>query len=315
MYALLTNQKTETKAPISGQNKNSKGDDTEGTEMVRGMGKVGERPRKRNGRRMVSRLEKGWLLDPKILGCQDPSETAALLRKELILARSHGAQKSAQSKHYYLTDDSNASTTEKTLSLCRVTGGTASNTRTTNSIRLKHSVIRVTIRRVASTTSTTNSYFPIISFVFWREKVPAVIGTPPTVYGTDANPPASTTLLLSRLGNSDPIHNTTAVFNPVTALDYHIYHVKHLELNCRSTYDYTTPATAYGIPSPDRWEFQHRIDFNDADQNYATYAATDADVNAVWMTYVLDTSMTNQGYVDEVHVSIDTEFEDMQDGE
>lgn len=251
----------------------------------------------------------------QLVNPQTPDEAFQLLRKQLLLSRSHGSEAIAEAKHYYLEDSTNASTTEKTLSICKVTGGTASNTRTTNTIAVRHATVRVSIRRVPTAPSTTNAYFPIISFVFWRDKIPSTVGTAPTLYGTDANPPASTTLMFSRLGNADPINNALAVRNPITALDYHIYHVEHHPLNCRSTYDYTTPATAFGIPSPERWKFEFKIDLHKVRQNYATYSATDPDVNALYMTYVLDTSMTNQGYVDEVHTTIDTEFEDLQDGE
>lgn len=134
------------------------------------------------------------------------------------------------------------------------------------------------------------------------------------MYGTDANPPASTTLMFSRLGNADPIYNAIAVRNPVTALDYHIYEVHHHKLVAQSTYDFTTPASGFGIPAPERWHFEYKLDLHKVRQDYASYTATDPDVNALYFTYVLDTSMTNQNYEDQVNVSIDTEFEDLQDG-
>jgi len=37
--------------------------------------------------------------------------------------------------------------------------------------------------------------------------------------------------MLSRLGSASVTYNSVAVRNPVTDLDYHIYDVRHFELN------------------------------------------------------------------------------------
>lgn len=259
--------------------------------------------------------QKDSLLAKLANSSEDPNQAFQTLRKELLLSKNRGSNAVAESKHYYLVDASNATTTEKTLCLCKLTGGTATNTRTTNTVAVKHSTIRISIRRVANAPSTVVGYQPIITFVFWRDKIPSTVGTAPTLYGTDALPPASTTLMFSRLGDADAAYNPLAVRNPITALDYHIYQVHHHCLNSEATYDFTTPATGYGMPSPQRWKFEYKIDLHDVRQDYATYAATDPDVNALYMTYVLDSSVTSQGYDDQVHVTVDTEFEDLQDGE
>lgn len=283
--------------------------------MVPQMGQVVRRQGKNVQGSLLEQMGKRGISNPLVCLPSDPTEAFQILRKELLLSRSRGPNAIAESKHYYLTDATNASTTEKTLSLCRVTGGTASNTRTTNTIAVKHSTIRISIRRTAPSPGTTQAYQPIISFIFWRDKIPSTVGTAPTVWDTDANPPASTTCIMSRLGSADPIYNALAVRNPITALDYHIYEAHHHQLSSRATFDFTTPASGFGIPSPDRWHFEYKIDMNKVRQNYAAYASTDPDVNALYMTYVVDTLMTNQGYQDQVTVTIDTEFEDLQDGE
>jgi len=126
-------------------------------------------------------------------------------------------------------------------------------------------------RREPTGTGTVPALVPTITFVVWRDKIPATVGAIPTILGTDANPPASTTLMLSRLGSASVTYNSVAVRNPVTDLDYHIYDVRHFELNPEN-YDYVTPASAYGLPAPKFLDLSLSMIFTVFKQIYATYA-------------------------------------------
>jgi len=237
-------------------------------------------------------------------------QAQAIIRKELLLARSlKSSIASAEAKHYYGIDTASVGSTETSVPLCRVVGGTASNTRTTNTIAVKGSTIRFLVRREPTGTGTVPALVPTITFVVWRDKIPATVGAIPTILGTDANPPASTTLMLSRLGSASVTYNSVAVRNPVTDLDYHIYDVRHFELNPEN-YDYVTPASAYGLPAPKIFRFEFKYDFHRVKQIYATYAATDPDVNAIYFTFYSNMNYTGQGYVDTASWTVDTEFED-----
>lgn len=246
----------------------------------------------------------------------DPIQTQAILRKELLLARSFkGSQiHSAESKHYYGIDTQTILSTEISIPICRVVGGTASNTRTTNTIRLKGTKLRFLCRRTPTATGSAAALVPTLTFVIWRDKIPATVGSIPTILGTDANPPASTTLMLSRLGQAGVVYNSVAVRNPITDLDYHIYEVHHKDL-VPENYDFVTPASAFGLPAPQVWKFDFHLDLHRVVQTYASYTATDPDVNAVYCTFYSNLDYTGQGYTDILSWTVDTEFEDVQDGE
>lgn len=250
------------------------------------------------------------------LGLVGPADEA-VVRRMLLLQRSFGssAEKSAERKHYYTVGGFALASAETTLPLSRIIGGTASNTRTTNTVRLHRCNFRMSIFRQPTGTSSVAAGTPILRWVIWRDKIPATPGTAPTLWGTDANPPASTTLMFSRLGSANVVHNQTAVFNPVTALDYHVYETGHMDLNDKATYDFVTPATAFGLPAPQKWFFHKEFSLHNVVQNYASYTATAADVNDVYITFITDFDYSNQGYGDNTSYSSDLEFEDMQDGE
>lgn len=245
----------------------------------------------------------------------DPAADAAIMRQLLLQQRNLGfsAEEAAEYKHIYTLAQVALATTETTVALCRVTGGTTTSTRTTNTISVYDTHIRFTIKRAVTGSGTTGANSPIFRYVIWRDKVPATPGSAPTILGTDSNPPSSTTLMFSRLGSADPEYNSIAVFNPITAPEYHIYESGHMELNDKATYDYTTPATAYGLPAPQKWIKEHRIDFHRVQQNYATYAATAPDINDIYFTFWVDLSYTNQGYQDYITYTVDTVFADEQD--
>lgn len=307
-----TNDYTSFKAKTPSSPRKARTDSKDGNKMVPRMGEVAQRFCLGNEGRLVSRVEEKGI-PYKLVQCQDPDEAQAILRRQLLLQKSLKSQiASAEAKHYYAADSFSLSTTENSFSLCRVVGGTATNTRTTNTIAVKGTKIRFHIRRDPTGTSTEAGRMPIITIIVWRDKIPASVGSIPTVIGTDTNPPSSTTLMMSRLGKTDASFNSVAVRNPVTDLDYHIYDVKHLELNPEN-YDYVTPATALGLPAPKCWRLQYEFDFHRVKQIYGTYAATDPDVNALYCTVYSDYIPTNQGFTESVIYTVDSEFEDEGD--
>lgn len=309
--------------PVGAQEKGEKRKEKEGE---KGKGMDGLR---QGGSRLGMETPKvdpgvAWLAQPKpnpkvsaiatAIGI-DPSADAAIMRQLLLAQRNFRseADESADYKHVYGLAQFALSTTETTVPLCRVIGGTTTSTRTTNTISLSRCHLRTAIKRTPTGTGSVAANQPIYRYVIWRDKVPATPGSAPTILGTDANPPASTTLMFSRLGSADPEYNSIAVFNPITAPEYHIYESGTMELNDKATYDFVTPASAHGLPAPQKWVKDHHINLFDVRQNYATYAATAPDINDIYFTCWVDMAYTNQGYQDYLTYTFDVEFEDQQD--
>lgn len=250
-----------------------------------------------------------------ICGLAKQGNEEADIRRLLLKQRSLGStEKSAERKHFYAISGFGLAPAETTIPICRVVNGTSSDQRLTNTIGVKHVTARFVIQRLPTGPSTVAAANPVLRYIFWRDKIPATPGTAPTILATDTLPPTSATCIFSRLGNSNVIHNSTAVFNPVTAMDYHIYEVRTVPLNDKSTYDYTTPATAFGLAAPQKWHIEHKINLNNVRQNYATPAATAPDVNDLYFTAFVDMDYSTQGYQDYLDYTFDTEFEDLQDG-
>lgn len=244
-----------------------------------------------------------------------PQDAEDLIRKELLLARSRSPQwqERDDTKRFYFVGGATLVQTETTHPVARIIGGTNLDQRTTNTVGLKRLKIKFTIQRQPSAPSTAAARTPIFTYVVWRDKVPATPGTAPTVIGTDSIPPTSTSLVFSRLGVAVGVYNSLFVRNPVTDLEYHIYKVGHIELNDKATYDYTTPATAFGIPAPQRWLEHIDVDLHNVEQIYGTYGATAPDVNDIYFTYWVDLESTNQGFNDVLNMSSEVEFEDLED--
>lgn len=245
------------------------------------------------------------------LGVITPNDASVI--RQLLLKQRSGTEKSAERKHIYTQGQFALGVSETTIPLCRVVGGTAVNTRLTNTIAVRHVTFRFSISRSPSGPSTVAAQQPIMRYLFWRDKIPASPGSAPTILGTDTNPPSSGTLILSRLGSANPIDSAIAVFNPITAMDYHVYECKSMCLNDKSTYDYVTPATAFGVVAPQKWHFDVRLDMHKVKQNYPAYTSTAPDVNDLYFTAFSDMDYSTQGFLDYLTYSVDTEFEDLQD--
>lgn len=240
------------------------------------------------------------------------TEISAILRSELLKERSGGRHEGdlADWKHYYLAAGNNSlSTTELSYPLTTIAGGTGVNQRLTNTIAIRKGRIKIHLRRNLTAAPTAQATDPTITIVIFRDKIPTTPGTMPVVHGTDANPPASATLLLSQLGSTNAAAIATAVRNPITEDAYHIYRILKVQLERNWTYISTNLAQ----PSVESRIIEVDIDFNMVQQKYATYAATAADINNLWLCAYANVDYTNYGFTDTIAVTSDIEFCDIQD--
>lgn len=248
----------------------------------------------------------------------DPTADAAIIRKLILDERNRGLKSTAQSadrKHWYQSANISIGSVEQTLALSRIIGGTSSSQRLTNTVGLKHLTFRGYVERQPQPNLlvTAGARTPIIKYLFWRDKVPATPGTAPAILGTDTNPPSSTSLILSRLGQTDTAYNSIAVFNPVTALEYHIYGVHTINANA-DNYQILGIGVVTAQALPQKWHFEHKLNLGEVRQMYANQGATAPDVNDIYFTIYSDMSYTGQGFFDNVIVTSDMEYEDLQDG-
>lgn len=247
----------------------------------------------------------------------DPKEQELYIRQQLLLSRSYpGEIESLQCKRYYASiNNQQLSTTEQSLHLCIPGSGSALNQRLTNVVKAKKCVIRFALYRVGASTGTVIATpTPILSVIVWRNKIPAAPGTIPSIFALDANPPVSATAMFSGLGiGSGGPTKPLFVRNPVTLLDYHLYHRRDFTLNDEATFDYVTPATGLGIPAPRAWHHQIDVDFHKADVIFSASGSNAPEINDLCVTFVANTDYTNYGFTDQLYVTTDTEFEDVQD--
>lgn len=245
----------------------------------------------------------------------DAEEAATLLRQELIAERSRGSHEGslADWKHAYGTSGPNTlSISETSYTVAAIAGGTTVSTRTTNTIALRKARIKLFFNRIFSATPTAAFRDPNIIVVIYRDKIPVTPGTPPTVHGTDANPPASTTFLFSQLGvaaSTNPAAVACMVRNPITEDAYHIYEVRHVKIPIGG---FTYTGTTLGMPNPYSKVEHFDIDLNMVQQKYASYAATASDINNIYICVFADHDYTNMGITDSVSAVIDLEFMDLQ---
>jgi hypothetical protein len=243
----------------------------------------------------------------------DSAEISTLLRDELLSSFSGGRHEGslADWKHFYSPVAANPiTTTEFSFSLCNVAGGTAVNTRTTNTIALRKCRLRLYFNRVITGAATAAARDPNITVCVFRDKIPTAPGTCPTVRGTDSNPPSSATLLFSSLGVSTPAGIAMPVRNPITEDAYHIYEIRRIKFPTSQSWTYT--GTVLGNSGPHSMIHDIDLDLNYVTQNYATYAASVSDINNLWCVIWADVDYTNYGFQDSVAATVDTEFEDKQ---
>lgn len=240
-----------------------------------------------------------------------------LLRE--IAARSGGRHEGtlAESKHLYGAAGAlfTASGTEVASASSAVAGGTTVSTRLTNTICLRRLRIKLLLTRsYTGAGNTIGAQMPMVHMVIFRDKTPATPGTAPTVHGTDAAPPASISLLFSRLGANQGFDtDRTMILNPITEDLYHIYTYKKFGWSYEGTnLSGTAPAQEWDHPSKCQIH-EENLDLNEVKQIYAGSAATpvtNAIYVVIWSDYVDDNAL---GFQQGWRLVSDCEFHDVQD--
>lgn len=251
------------------------------------------------------------------MGCSQ-TDVTQLLRSELLQERSKGRHEGslADYKHFYnpciaLTTPT---TTEATYAICRIAGGTATNTRTGATIGLKRVRIKIAVVRIDAG-NTGQDYAPTLSVCLWRDKIVTTPGAVPTIFGTDANPPASGTLIFTQVGASTNEALAMPFRNPITEDAYHVYKFDQHQLALENGYNWFYDTGAAGVrfrSAPRTWHFYIDQDLHDVQQKYATYATANPDINDLNLTFRVNVNATNMSYLDKYTFCSDVEFYDIQ---
>lgn len=223
----------------------------------------------------------------------------------------------AESKHLYGAAGAlfTVGGTEVASASTAIALGTTVSTRLTNTVCLRRLRLKFLLTRVfVASGNTLGAVQPEVHFVVFRDKTPAIPGTAPTVHGTDAAPPASISLIFSRLGgNQGPDTDRTMILNPITEDLYHIYTYKRFKWSNEGTQQMGTLGTQ-------EWAFptmyqvhEENIDLNEVRQIYAGSAATPI-TNAVYCVFWSDVVDDNGlGFTQGWRLVSDCEFHDVQD--
>lgn len=245
----------------------------------------------------------------------DSSEITALLRDELIAARSGGRHEGdlADWKHQYRTINATTGTTaEAPYSLAAIAGGTTVSTRTGATIALRKLRIHFRHERTLNGTPTNVTRAPSLFVVVFRDKIPTTPGSVPVIHGTDSLPPSSGTLMLSQLGQNTVDAVSLMVRNPITEDAYHVYAIHRLHLPTAAGYGNFSAGTL-GQCAPQVQVHHWDIDLGGVQQKYSSYAATDPDINNIAMVVFSDQAYTGMGFTETFAFVSDVEFHDVQD--
>lgn len=250
------------------------------------------------------------------MGVKDTNQISAEIRNELLKLRSSGRHEGslADWKHYYTTTGPTnfSSTNQIDFPLARIVGGTAVNTRTGATVSLRKCRIKVYIKRIpVSISSTLADTPPVLQMVYWRDKIPTTPGTVPVLWATDTNPPSSTVNMFVSLGNSASTAAALALRNPITEDAYHIYKVHEHILQMDEGYNISSSG-GFGNAPPKVWIFEHTVDFHDVQQKYSSYATAQSDINDPYLTMRITNYSATSSFIDQYTVVTDTEFEDVQ---
>lgn len=250
-------------------------------------------------------------------GLPDPSAEEAFLLREILALRSNGGRhegRLAESKHLYTLGNTTftASGTEVPYALANVALGTTVTTRLTNTIALQRLRLKLVFRRncQGASSSFQSIEMPQIHMCLFRDKTPAVPGTAITVHGTDANPPASSSLIFSRLGRAVSTEaERSIVRNPITEDLYHIYEYRRIHFDQVNAQYYQAD---WAYPT-EMLTHEVNIDLHDAQQIYAGSAAVPI-TNPIYLVFWADNvNVAAYGFSNDVTVTSDLEFHDVQD--
>jgi len=241
------------------------------------------------------------------------TEIASELREKLLQIYSGPSKRElADYKHIYNVSSNNFTTAQQSYSLTSIAGGVASNTRITNALRLRKLRLHVRIATYSVGNNTITQLMPTLHLVLYRDKLPITPGTAPTVFAVDANPPQSSTAMFSQLGIAAPVGIDNAVRNPMTERDFHIYKKWRIDRRATETVSNTDPAIDGFLPFPTVRHETIDVDLNGVQQIYATYAATNSEINNVWLSFQA-ASAYSANQIDTLSIAADVEFEDIQD--
>lgn len=242
-------------------------------------------------------------------------EVNTLLRQELLKERGgeHGEGSLADWKHYYTTTGPTnfSGTTQINFPLARIAGGTAVNTRTGNTIRLRKCRVKIFIQRATQVPSAVD-VTPYLQILMFRDKIPTTPGTVPTIWIAGANPPTDGSAIFDALGNTAPEARPISIRNPISESQYHIYGYHEHSLNLSEGYTFQTSPALQGYAAPKHWVFEYNIDFHDVQQKYPTYASSQPDQNDVYLCFRVHNFSANYSFLDSYTVVTDTEFRDEQ---
>lgn len=248
----------------------------------------------------------------------DPSVDRALLimRDQLLQSRFHQRMDHSDNnlKHFYVVANGSYSSTESTVILNNVpqdaAGADTNNERLGNDIRMSRLKIRCVLNMISTAASSVQIQMPMVRVVIWREFIPLVPGTPPTVFATDANPPASATALFTRLGSAatSGYANIIAMRNPITHTIYHIYHDEIINFQTPN-YALSTAAPTVQILGGLAHRLEKDIDLHDITQNYSGTGANTFLDNCIHITFIASDA-TNQGWAAGYYLASDLVFTD-----
>lgn len=246
----------------------------------------------------------------------DTPQIQQFLRQELLKTRQGRSQNRLDEyKHIFVSGANNFVAGQQSYQIAAIVGGTASDSRITNTVRLRRGRIHVSLTYIPTLTAPSPaSAYPSYRLMILRDKIPLVLGTAPDLWLQDSDPPSGTVNVLTGAGNAKPNGFINACQNPINQHEFHIYE-SHLHCPKPSWfgvfYDAGVPTVSLG---PKYHVIKHTfdIDFNQVKQNYATYTSTNPDSNAIWM--MIESSAAANSAVEMFFEFVsDIEFEDVQD--
>lgn len=211
--------------------------------------------------------------------------------------------------------------TERYLPLCAIAGGIGLNNRLTNKIRVHRSIIRLWVAIQPLSVSTQAPVWPTITMMVFREKVPAVLGTPILMYATGANPPINTNTIMDRLGQVQSVANDEVAIRAPVNSDKYVMHLMR-KINLREVLGHLTPSPAGALQNA--WNtpfsaktFEFDIPWSGTEVQYNEQSQVSATINALWVNLRIDyaggANDTANGFRTDYVMTTDTEFTDVQD--
>ena len=210
---------------------------------------------------------------------------------------------------------------ERFQPLAPISQGGLLNNRLTNKIRCHNVKIRMWFVLNPTSIGTQSPIWPTITVFVFREKLPAIPGTPITMMANDTIPPVNTNAIMIRPSLTQSVaSDAVATISPINYDKYHMYMVKHIHSQRDVLGEQTAhPATAiqpnWNVPWTARsYEFDiplHGVcvQYNDSGINQV--------INALYMSTRIDyagaANDTANGFNFNYVMTGDLQFTDVQD--